>query len=325
MSTLEEVITLRRTDSLIYLSWILKDLSWMQDDLSSGCLFSFFAYVCVGWFAWLVREDLGERFHIAATIFWLTANVTWQFGEIYDHNFDSDREEETYDHCIAATRVMFFIALGILTVYYVRFHTLPQPDNEDSPLISKAEEDKPSDIKSSESNADLSDPDNWRLKNFFKTYREYERAHIIFWAVKDLCWAFDHKYVWTPTAIIALLWAVDLASLLRGRRSRFLLAVALVMWLFANILWAFGSMYIGSDTEMERLSEVPNLRNMRYWASWIMVSALIPVCMSYGIEFQNSSKYKEWRKDHRQWLGHSGQREEVQGDESGLELNSTKK
>lgn len=318
MSTIEEVLSLRRTDNLIYLSWILKDLTWMQDDLVSGCIFSFFAYVCVGWFAWLVREDLGERFHISATIFWLTANVTWQFGEIYDHNYDSDREEKTYDDCLAATRVMFFIALGILVVYYAKFHTLPQPDKEDTPLISKAEEGKPSDIDISESNVDLSDPENWRLKNFFKTYREYERAHIIFWAVKDVCWAFDHKYIWTPTAIIALLWAVDLACLLRGRRSRFLHSVAMVMWLFANILWAFGAMYIGSDTEMERLSDGGNLRNMRYWASWIMMSALIPVCLSYGIEFQNSSRYKECCEDFRRRLGHSGQQEEVQGAELGV-------
>ncbi|KAK3267983.1 hypothetical protein CYMTET_23490 [Cymbomonas tetramitiformis] len=204
------------------------------------------------------------------------------FGETYDHKHDSDNEGNAYHKYLSAARSLFWTALVIILVFYTnlfyKFHQDTSPANvgEGKLLISGATTAK---------FGPESEPGDRRFKSIFESFREYERAHLVLWIVKDLMWAYSWKWPWIFVAAAAQLWAFDIVYLSQGWVSDFLFAFAIALWLFANILWAFGEMFFASHTHVASLGSEPGLLNMRWWASWIMVCALIPCAVAFTHNF----------------------------------------
>lgn len=73
--------------------------------------------------------------------------------------------------------------------------------------------------------------------------RKFENYHILFWLVKDLCWAME----WKPLAIVMIAPTVGLAIYIAyksfGQRFDFLHNVAICCWIIANATWMVGEFY----------------------------------------------------------------------------------
>jgi hypothetical protein len=86
-----------------------------------------------------------------------------------------------------------------------------------------------------------------RFPKFFKSWREYENIHILFWAGKDTAWNFGILPMWIIFAIPTFLIAFDFmwVSLMSKRgvidHAHY---VAQFMWVFANAVWALGEFTI---------------------------------------------------------------------------------
>jgi hypothetical protein len=73
--------------------------------------------------------------------------------------------------------------------------------------------------------------------------RWLENLHILFWLVKDTCWAL----VWRPLGVIMIVPTVSVALYLffrsRKNRSEMYHNAAVCMWIIANSTWMVGEFY----------------------------------------------------------------------------------
>jgi len=78
-------------------------------------------------------------------------------------------------------------------------------------------------------------------------FRRIENLHILFWLIKDLCWALNYKYMALfmilPTMGVAILITVQTRHII----SEFLHNLAVILWITANCTWMIGE-FFGWDT-----------------------------------------------------------------------------
>ena len=78
-------------------------------------------------------------------------------------------------------------------------------------------------------------------------YRRIENLHIVFWLIKDLCWAM----LWKPLGLIMIVPTVGAALLIiwqtRHIRAELLHNIAVVFWICANAYWMIAEFYSDND------------------------------------------------------------------------------
>lgn len=74
-------------------------------------------------------------------------------------------------------------------------------------------------------------------------FRRVENLHILFWLIKDACWAMNIK----PLAMFMIIPTIGVALLItwqtRFIMSEFLHNVAVILWITANCTWMVGEFY----------------------------------------------------------------------------------
>lgn len=79
-------------------------------------------------------------------------------------------------------------------------------------------------------------------------YRKIENLHIVFWLIKDLCWAM----LWKPLGLIMIIPTIGAALLItwqtRNIKSELLHNVAVVFWIIANAYWMITEFFSDDDS-----------------------------------------------------------------------------
>ena len=72
---------------------------------------------------------------------------------------------------------------------------------------------------------------------FTKNFRAYENLHILFWLVKDACWALEYKtlgvFMIFPTLILAIILSIRTKNILQELFPN----LAITLWIIANSIW----------------------------------------------------------------------------------------
>jgi hypothetical protein len=74
-------------------------------------------------------------------------------------------------------------------------------------------------------------------------FRRIENMHILFWLIKDACWALNFKYM----ALVMIIPTMSVAILITWQTryiiSEFLHNLAVILWITANCTWMVGEFY----------------------------------------------------------------------------------
>ena len=74
-------------------------------------------------------------------------------------------------------------------------------------------------------------------------FRKIENMHILFWLIKDACWALDFKYPALFMIVPTLLVAVLITYQTRKITSEFIHNLAIDFWITANCTWMVGEFF----------------------------------------------------------------------------------
>jgi hypothetical protein len=175
-------------NGLVYF-WIAKELAWAQQWYVCQFLYGIIAMLFSLMLLWRATASFNfeDSWQKIAEFLWLFANFWWLSGERHDlHNpnlvpVNEIRTNES-KHILEAT-------ICWLGIYYMFL--------------------KPYDIFLSDSVAEKYDDAGLHPRfSYFKSWRQYENIHVLFWIGKDYAWLTCNKVLWIifliPTLLIAL-------------------------------------------------------------------------------------------------------------------------
>ena len=88
---------------------------------------------------------------------------------------------------------------------------------------------------------------NEELYSIPARYRRIENLHIVFWLIKDLCWAM----LWKPLGLIMIVPTIGAALLItwqtRHIKAELLHNIAVVFWICANAYWMIAEFFSDND------------------------------------------------------------------------------
>lgn len=85
-----------------------------------------------------------------------------------------------------------------------------------------------------------------RIYSIPSRFRRIENLHILFWLVKDLCWAINFKYIGIIMIIPTMVAALLITWQTRKIYSELMHNLAVVFWITANCTWMIGE-FLGKD------------------------------------------------------------------------------
>lgn len=169
--------------------WIAKDLCWTQGLQNTAITFGSMALIWCGilmYNAIFANKNMEEAYILVALTGWVLGNFVWMKGEVINN-----------DDAIGGTwaKYIFSFSLAWILLYHLLFLPLG--------LI------KPN----FEVDKEFQELGLHSRFSYFKTWKQYEYAHILCWLGKDWAWNLDNKYIYTIFAIFTLLLAGDFVYL----------------------------------------------------------------------------------------------------------------
>jgi hypothetical protein len=82
-----------------------------------------------------------------------------------------------------------------------------------------------------------------RIYSIPSRFRRIENLHILFWLVKDLCWAMNFRYIGMMMIIPTLVAALLITWQTRSIYSELMHNLAVVFWISANGTWMIGEFF----------------------------------------------------------------------------------
>jgi hypothetical protein len=254
----------------IYL-WILKDLSWVQAWYWPGLIFGTLTLTWSAFMLWraFYRKSLDEVWTHSAQFLWLFGNFLWMQGELHDNHYPNDTS--IYNERADQAGYIFITALLWISIYYC----LAKPFN----LSSSHEINAPYNTTGFKP----------RFSSLFRSWREYENVHILFWIGKDCFWCWYVNYMWVLFWIPTLLVAFDFCLVsLRGKNMIIDHAhyVAQLLWVSANAVWGLGEFWfsVNHDSALVMTAWNRDIRlTFRWYSAWVVVSAFVPLVLLYLI------------------------------------------
>lgn len=264
------VRTIRGAESFHIYLWIMKDMAWSCDWYVAG---HFFGISAVIWSFCLLVCAISWRNFIEvivsiAQLMWLIANVWWMTGELHDSKFPL--ESPIYDSRMEQAGIVLRAALVWLASYYI----LLKPFNWSIFRPSPASE------------AEYNDTglESKYHKFGFYTWRELENLHLFFWLAKDTAWNGLILPMWIVFAIPTVLLALDFCVVTlfyQGLVIENAHMTAQLVWVTANLLWAWGELYsTDSDEASELLAPVDGGNGnptLRWWSAMLLFLSFIPI------------------------------------------------
>lgn len=252
--------------------WICKDLAWTQDwkffSLWFGLLALFWWSVIA--FHVIRTRSIDEAFNAVGLFLWLFANFWWMSGEVYDILYP-DEPSVSQLRTDQSARVLE-TALCILLFYYlilIPFNIIP--------YNKKA----------------LDEYDDGSMKprfSYFKTFRQYESVHMLFWLSKDLAWNRNNISLWFLMLIPTFGLALDYFSMSLNVEDATVDVIhyaAQLLWVLGNTVWALGEFFFSEYDEALGIwsHNSDSFHTARWYSSWILLLAFVPIMMMYSIWF----------------------------------------
>jgi uncharacterized membrane protein YciS (DUF1049 family) len=82
-----------------------------------------------------------------------------------------------------------------------------------------------------------------RIYSIPSRFRRIENLHILFWLVKDLCWAMNFKYIGMLMIIPTIVAALMITWQTKKIYSELMHNLAVVFWITANCTWMIGEFF----------------------------------------------------------------------------------
>lgn len=272
-------LTIRGGECLATYAWILKDLAWTQDWYWMGFIFGS-AALCVCTILLFHAASLGNINEVwigMGQFLWLFGNIWWMSGELHDNQYPD--EPPIYDERTLEAGYVLKTAL-IVTGLYV---CIIKP----SKILNKYEN------KESLSLFDTTGLVCRFPQSIFSSWRDYENTHILFWTGKDCAWNALIPSMWFVFTIPTLFIAFDfcVTSFFTNRQGVVIdhaHYTAILLWVSANLIWAFGELYFPDYDDPQPLDgEDPDaIITARFWSSWTLLGSLVPLFMLYVIWFR---------------------------------------
>eukprot|EP01038_Epipyxis_sp_PR26KG_P014646 gene14646-19677_t len=261
--------TIRGAENFHIYLWILKDLSWTQDWYCSGYIFGILACFWSGYLLChaIHFRNVKEIWACIAQLLWLVSNTIWMSAELHDHQFPN--APKLYPSYTVISGKIMVAALCFLGIYYI----IIKPFNLFPASVSVDQEYDDTGL-------------TCRFK-YFKSWREYENIHILFWLGKDCAWNHGNGIMWIifliPTLLIALdfFWVSLFAKNLIVEHAHYF---AQFVWVIGNLLWALGEIYYpryDDPYSLESISNATARKTFRWYSSWVLASAYIPLVIMY--------------------------------------------
>lgn len=175
--------------------WIAKDLAW-YDHCNDFSLFHnpilsraqgwywpahIFGALSLLWQAYILfrsmqKWNLEDVWINVTFLLWLFGHFWWMDGDLHDAQYPN--ENQIYDQRTRQTGYIFIFASIWISMYYLLLkplHLLGDSTSHD-PVIANL---------------------NWRFQFYFKSWKEYENAHSLFWILKDTAWNW-----WIPPMVV---------------------------------------------------------------------------------------------------------------------------
>jgi hypothetical protein len=261
--------------NMLLYAWMLKDLAWMQGWFYPALIFaSVSVTITFGTIvAALVSKDLNEIFHSTASFLWIFACLWWMSGELYNLEDGIDDSVGVYPVRASEAKAIFLFGLTLVGTYYI--------------IVKPIELYKPDYLSHYFNVADENDLQGIlpapRFKYFFKSWEQYTNTATFFWLGIDTSWNAAYKPMFIVFAFPMLLLSADCVFLtffgedVVGHAHEF----AQLIWIVANIYWAVGEFISTGDKEILYLSSQLSPSNIRWVASWILVSGFLPLIFLY--------------------------------------------
>jgi hypothetical protein len=189
-------------------------------------------------------------------------------GELHDHMYPN--QDKWYDKRLTDAGIVMKVALVWLGFFYLivkPFKLFPLSEESERKYDSTG-------LKS-------------RFPHIFRTWREYENLHMLFWLGKDCAWNGLIGPMWIvfliPTVVIAadFVYVSFFTDYMIVDHAHY---VAQFMWVIANLVWAAGEIYDPDyDQPFPLYDSNPTSRRTMRWASaWILVCAYIPLVAMFA-------------------------------------------
>lgn len=284
----------RGQENFHFYFWILKDLAWMQ--AIGGwyyCGYICGAFACAWSFllcvkALFITKNYYEAYLSIGQALWLIANYVWMSGDLYDSNYSDDDGKLLYkERTIIAGNILLtaFLYLLIFFLFLKPLNIIPKPSVESKKIY-----DTPGLLPK-------------RMQRFFSNWRDYENIHILLWCGKDLSWNYEIPETYWIFSTLTILVSIDFSvtslfhSELLVDHAHFL---ATFFWVLGNIVWASGEFYSSEFDYPWPLfphGSTEAFITARWWSSWILCIALVPIVILYFIWLKscncNCEMYKE--------------------------------
>jgi hypothetical protein len=82
-----------------------------------------------------------------------------------------------------------------------------------------------------------------RIYSIPSRFRRIENLHILFWLVKDLCWAMNFRYIGVFMILPTMVAALMITWQTRKIYSELMHNLAVVFWITANCTWMIGEFF----------------------------------------------------------------------------------
>lgn len=253
--------TVRYLENIHLYFWMLKDLAWANDYKFMGVTFGTIALMWIGVLfkhAFQLKSS-EEMYFLTPVLFWLLGNYLWMYGELV-YNSDSGFRP--------AGAFCMFRGIEIIIFYHLFckiFKLMKLEPNETAiKMYNEAG------LKATFS--------------YFSTFRQYEHFHTLCWLGKDLCWNTNNKYLWfifvIPTFVISGDF-IRLCSYNKKMTIDMAHYIAQFMWVLANIVWAFGELFVLNVTDKKQYMFNPTTYSYRWCSAIILFCAWIPIIILY--------------------------------------------
>jgi len=264
--------TIRGSENLHIYLWALKDFSWTQDNWVLGMVFGTLALAMS---VFLIIQSIRfknyiEFWHFIAQFLWLFGNFWWMYGELHDYQFPD--LDPIYDTNNVECSWILVSALSWLAVYYLIILPFKL-----FPPITDASYRKFDDFQ-------IKMP-KWLIG--FPTLRYIENLHIVCWLGKDTAWSLNINSMWIvfmiPTLVLAFIFII-ITSFQKHEFVNHMHYVAQFMWVIANIVWAYGELFLVNDDPLSLFdySEISKDTN-RWISAWILFATFLLCAFVYVI------------------------------------------
>jgi hypothetical protein len=269
--TLNYFFSVRGQDGFHVYLWIMKDLSWVQAWYWCGLTFGTLTLIWSAFILWRAcsRRSLDEIWTHSAQFMWLFGNFLWMQGELHDSKYPN--ETSIYNERADQAGYIFITALVWISIYYL----IAKPLNiTSSPEINAAYD---------------TTGFQCRFPALFRSWREYENVHILFWIGKDCFWCWYVNYMWVLFWIPTLFVAFDFCLVsLRGKNMIIDHAhyISQLLWVSANAVWGLGEFWfsVNHDSALAMTAWNRDIRlTFRWYSAWVVVSAYVPLVLMYLI------------------------------------------